>query len=152
MRYLQIIFFCLLLSSCSNSDDNKKLSQLIGSGVGAIIGSELGSGTGKQIFTILGAAGGYLIGGQIADILNDRDRIALNKEINNSLENGFTNQDYNWESNTEENTSATITPGERYNMDQKNCRNFKKTVIKNDKVYESDSKACRDPNGNWIIS
>ena len=152
MKFLHTFIIFLLVSACSNSDENKKLSQLIGSGIGAIIGSELGSGTGKQIYTILGAAGGYLIGGQIANILNDQDRVELNKKINNSLENGFANQDYNWESNTEENTRATITPGENYKLDQKNCRDFKKTVIKDDKIYESDSKACRDPEGNWIIS
>ena len=82
-NYFYIILF--LLTSCQNSEDAKLLSQLIGASIGAAVGSNYGDGMSKNIYTIIGTAGGYLIGGKIAELLTEEEEIELNKTISDSL-------------------------------------------------------------------
>ena len=68
------VFFVFMALSCQNQSDNKRIGQMIGGAVGAIVGSNYGSGNINALATILGATGGYLIGGQIAIILSEKER------------------------------------------------------------------------------
>ena len=55
---------------------------MIGGAVGAIVGSNYGSGNINALATTLGATGGYLIGGQIAIILSKEEKEELNALLN----------------------------------------------------------------------
>ena len=81
-KILLIFTFILVLKGCSSDADNKKLGQILGSTVGAVVGAEFGSGSGKAIMTILGAATGYLIGGELVEILSKDEQEQLNEENN----------------------------------------------------------------------
>ena len=148
---LKIFLVILLLQSCQNLEDNKQLGQMIGAAVGAVIGSNYGSGTSKQIYTILGSAGGFLIGGKLGMLLSETDKKDLNETIENSLEQNPNNVTSQWSSKTEENTSASITPVKNFQLEGNTCREFEKIIIKDKKTYKKNSKACRDEDGNWKI-
>ncbi len=150
-KILLLFIFIFIVKSCSSEADNKKLGQILGSTVGAVVGAEFGSGSGKAIMTILGAATGYLIGGEIVEILSRSEQDELNDEIINSLETSPPNQRNVWRSNEDNSTVAEIVPGEEFFSNQKVCRNYKKTVIKNDKKYLTDATACRNQKGNWVL-
>ena len=148
---LLIFTFVLVLKGCSSDADNKKLGQILGSTVGAVVGAEFGSGSGKAIMSILGAATGYLIGGELVEILSKDEQEQLNDEIINSLETSPPDEKNVWRSNEDGSTVAEIVPGEEFLNNQKICRNYKKTVVKNEKKYLTDATACRNQDGNWVL-
>ena len=49
------------------------------------------------------------------------------------------------------NTKAEVIPLNKYDIEEKTCRDFKKVVTKDGKRIEEDSTACRDENGNWRV-
>ena len=150
-KILLIFTVVLVLKGCSSDADNKKLGQILGSTVGAVVGAEFGSGSGKAIMTILGAATGYLIGGELVEILSKDEQEQLNEEIINSLETSPPDEKNVWRSNEDGSTVAEIVPGEEFLNNQKICRNYKKTVVKNQKKYMKDATACRNQDGNWVL-
>ena len=150
-KILLMFTFILVLKGCSSDADNKKLGQILGSTVGAVVGAEFGSGSGKAIMSILGAATGYLIGGELVEILSKDEQEQLNEEIINSLETSPPDEKNVWRSDEDGSTVAEIVPGQEFLNNQKICRNYKKTVVKNEKKYLTDATACRNKNGNWVL-
>lgn len=150
-KILLMFTFILVLKGCSSDADNKKLGQILGSTVGAVVGAEFGSGSGKAIMSILGAATGYLIGGELVEILSKDEQEQLNEEIINSLETSPPDEKNVWRSDENGSTVAEIVPGEEFLNNQKICRNYKKTVVKNEKKYLTDATACRNQEGNWVL-
>lgn len=150
-KILLMFTFILVLKGCSSDADNKKLGQILGSTVGAVVGAEFGSGSGKAIMSILGAATGYLIGGELVEILSKDEQEQLNEEIINSLETSPPDEKNVWRSDENGSTVAEIVPGEEFLNNQKICRNYKKTVVKNEKKYLTDATACRNQDGNWVL-
>lgn len=145
------VFFVFMTLSCQNQSDNKKIGQMIGSAVGAIVGSNYGSGNINAIATILGATGGYLIGGQIATMLSEKEKEELNDVMNDSLENSKINESSVWESKQNENLKAEIIPIENFSLNNYSCRKYRQIVVDQDKKNISESRACRDIDGNWKI-
>ena len=145
------VFFVFMALSCQNQSDNKRIGQMIGGAVGAIVGSNYGSGNINALATILGATGGYLIGGQIAIILSEKERKELNDVMNDSLENSEINESSVWESKQNKNLKAEIVPIENFSLNNYSCRKYRQIVVDQDGKNVSESRACRDIDGNWKI-
>ena len=142
-----------LLTSCSSKQDNEILGKMIGAAVGAVVGSKLGSGeNSKAIYSILGAAGGYLLGKEIGRLLSQEEQDDLNDSIIYSLDQSKDGETTEWKSNENENTYAKITPDEEFREGDKNCRIYEKILYKDGKKIKKSSLACRDQDGNWSIS
>ena len=124
---------------------------MIGGAVGAIVGSNYGSGNINALATILGATGGYLIGGQIAIMLSEKEREELNDVMNDSLENSEINESSVWESKQNKNLKAEIVPIENFSLNNYSCRKYRQIVVSKDEKNVSESRACRDIDGNWKI-
>ncbi|MBD23361.1 MAG: hypothetical protein CL572_06870 [Alphaproteobacteria bacterium] len=146
-----VLAFCIVINSCANKEDNKLLGQILGSAAGAYLGSKFGSGVGKDLSIILGGAVGFLVGSKIAELLDKDEQKDLNKTISDSLNNNKNNEVEEWTSNKDQNTKAEVIPLNKYDIEEKTCRDFKKIVTKNGKTIEEDSTACRDENGNWRV-
>lgn len=145
------LLLILGLISCENTKDKKIFGQLIGAAVGGYVGSKIGSGVSQDIAVILGSATGYILGGKIVELLEAEDREEFNNVIEDSLNNNSDNISTTWESKNSNKTKGSITPLNNYSIDQKSCRDFKKIIKKNKKVYEEESTACRDEKGNWVL-
>ena len=148
---LMIFSLCILLSSCSEKEDNKLIGQIVGSVAGAYLGSKLGDGTLGNLTTVLGGTMGFLIGGKIVDILDSEEQSDLNNAINETLTVNPNNVSNKWNSKKNLDTNAEIIPLNSYQIDQNTCRDFTKTVKKGDKKLQEKSTACRDESGNWKI-
>ena len=142
---------CFFIFSCANKEDNKLFGQILGSAAGAYLGSKFGSGVTKDLSTIFGGAVGFLIGGKIAEILDDDEKKDFNETISNSLEDNKDLEVEEWQSNKNKETKAEIIPLNKYELDEKTCRDFKKIISKDKKIIEEESTACRDENGNWRV-
>ena len=146
-----LLSFCLIISSCANKEDNKLFGQILGSATGAYLGSKFGSGVGKDFSMIIGGAVGFLVGGKIADLLDEEEEQDLNETISKSLNKNENYEVQEWTSRKSEDTKAEVIPMNKYNIEEKTCRDFKKIISKDGKRIEEDSTACRDENGNWRV-
>ena len=146
-----IIFLALIIYSCENSNDKKVFGQIIGAAVGGYVGSKVGSGVTKDISVILGGAAGYILGGKIIEILSKKERDEFNNLIENSLNFSPDNSIDSWQSKDNQNISGEVVPLNNYKIKNKNCRDFKKIIRKNNDIFEENSTACRNKEGNWEI-
>lgn len=146
-----MIFLILLIVSCENPNDKKVLGQIIGAAVGGYLGSKIGSGATKDISVILGGAAGYILGGKIIEILSKKEQDEFNNVIEDSLNFTPDNSSEYWKSNENQNITGEVIPLNKYKIKNKNCRDFKKIIRKNNDLFEENSTACRSKEGNWKI-
>ena len=152
-KKITYIVLAIILNSCSTREDNELLGKMIGTAVGAVVGSKLGDGENtRAIYSILGAAGGYLLGKEIGRLLTTKEQNDLNENIIDSLNNLEQGESTKWQSKENENTYAEIIAKDKSNIDGRECREYEKILFKNGKQIKEKSQACRDKNGNWIIS
>ena len=153
MQKFKILIFSLifLIVSCENSNDKKVIGQIIGAAVGGYVGSKIGSGATRDISVILGGAAGYILGGKIIEILSKEEREEFNNVIENSLNFSPDNSSEAWQSDENKDITGEVIPLNNYKIKNKNCRDFKKVIRKNDDTFEENSTACRDKEGNWEI-
>ncbi len=151
LKRYSLIILIILITSCENNKDKKILGQIIGTAVGGYLGSKVGSGVSQDLSIILGGAAGYFLGGKIIEILNKKEKDEFNNVIEDSLNYNSDNTIREWESSSDENTSGEVIPLNSYQIDEKNCRDFKKIIKKNREIYEEKSTACRSNDGNWIL-
>ena len=151
-KYKILIFSLIfLIVSCENTSDKKVFGQIIGAAVGGYVGSKIGSGAAKDISVILGGAAGYILGGKIAEILSKKERDEFNNVIENSLNFSPDNASESWKSNENQNITGEVIPKNNYKMKNRDCRDFKKVIRKNNEIFEENSSACRNKDGNWEI-
>ena len=153
MYKYKILIFSLIffIVSCENTSDKKVFGQIIGAAVGGYVGSKIGSGATKDISVILGGAAGYILGGKIVEILSKKEREEFNNVIENSLNFTPDNASKSWQSNENQNTTGEVIPLNNYKMKNQDCRDFKKIIRKNNEIFEENSSACRNKEGNWEI-
>ena len=151
-KYKILIFsFIFFIVSCENTSDKKVFGQIIGAAVGGYVGSKIGSGATKDISVILGGAAGYILGVKILEILSKEEREEFNNVIENSLNFTPDNASQSWQSNENQNITGEVIPLNNYKMKSLNCRDFKKVIRKNNEIFEENSSACRNKDGNWEI-
>ncbi len=146
-----ILSLIFLIVSCENTSDKKLFGQIIGAAVGGYVGSKFGSGATKDISVILGGAAGYILGGKIIEILSKKERQEFNNVIENSLNFTPDNTSESWQSNENHNITGEVIPLNNYKMKNRDCRDFKKIIRKNNEIFEENSSACRNKDGNWEI-
>ena len=103
-----IILIFLIIGSCANKEDNKLFGQILGSAAGAYLGSKFGSGVGKDLSMIFGGAVGFLIGGKIAEILDDEEEQDFNETISKSLNENKDLEVEEWMSSKNNDTKAEV--------------------------------------------
>ena len=90
-KVITTFILLLTLTSCTTADDNKLLGKIIGSGLGALVGFQFGSGVGGALFIAGGTVLGGFIGNEIAEELSENEineygnatKDALDENINN---------------------------------------------------------------------
>ena len=153
MYKYKILIFSLIffIVSCENTSDKKVFGQIIGAAVGGYVGSKIGSGATKDISVILGGAAGYILGGKIVEVLSKKEREEFNNVIENSLNFTPDNASESWQSNENQNITGEVIQLNNYKMKNRDCRDFKKVIRKNNEILEENSSACRNKDGNWEI-
>ncbi len=152
-RIASVAFAALLLAACADYQDRPKQTggTLIGAGLGALAGSQIGSGTGQLAAVAIGALAGAYIGSEIGKSLDKADRLYAQQ----AQQKAYTAPDGEtiaW-NNPESGNSGTFTP----TRDGKNtatgeyCREYQTTVNVGGKTESAYGTACRQPDGSWRI-
>ena len=148
-RFLITIIKIFSITSCETSEDNKLFGQILGAGLGALVGYQFGSGIGGALSIAGGTIMGGLIGGEIAELLNDNENLQYGQATKKVLENRKDNEPANWKSEDNKNLSGEITPMTSFEKDGKYCRNIRQTINDDNSKKAITSTFCRDDNGNW---
>tara|TARA_Y100001968_G_scaffold316181_1_gene343686 strand:+ start:426 stop:896 length:471 start_codon:yes stop_codon:yes gene_type:complete len=150
-----ILTFILLftLSSCETPDNNRLLGKIIGSGLGALVGFQFGSGVGGALFIAGGTVLGGYIGNEIAEELSESEISEYGNATKDALDKNINNESIEW-TNKDKTKLGKITPLNRYNSNKSVCRDIEQKLTfhgLDGKERSSISTFCKNNKGNWQI-
>lgn len=149
-----VLLLAVPLAACETRDAGTKQTggTLIGAGLGALAGAQVGGGSGKLAAVALGALAGAYLGSEIGQSLDDADRLAMERNAQQSLETAPTGQTSAWR-NPDSGHSGTFTPTRTYSTaEQQPCREYQTTVVIDGREESAYGTACRQPDGSWQIA
>lgn len=119
----------------------------IGAVVGGVLGSQVGSGSGRRAATVIGAVAGGIIGNQIGRYLDERDRERARAASQKALDTGTTQSWQNRDSGNS-GTAQVVNASAAGSSPERPCRTIKQTIaLKDGTSREEEVTACKGPNG-----
>lgn len=141
----------LALVACTDTGPKQAGGTLVGAGVGGLIGSQIGRGSGQLAATGLGVLLGGLIGSEVGKSLDRADQMAMGQATQQSLESAPTGRVSSW-NNPDTGHSGTVEPTRTFQTPQGTyCREFQQTVTVGGQTQSAYGTACRQPDGSWKI-
>lgn len=153
----KVIFLALALSlaACKTTNDpanTRAVFTIGGTIIGAIIGYELGNGTGQTIMAMLGAAAGGAGGYYAADYIIENDRKKMKKAAYRGLEETPVGGTVYWQ-NRDTGSAGSFTVLRAFaTADGRQCRDFVAHLMGDLDTLEERRTACRIHYGAWEIS
>lgn len=143
----------LALSACQQGEFNKQTGgTLIGAGLGALVGSQIGSGGGQLAAVAIGTLAGGFLGSEVGKSLDRADQLAMQRTSQSALETAPTHQVSNWK-NPDSGHSGTVTPTRTYHTPSgQNCREYTQTVTIDGRTETVRGTACRQYDGTWKVA
>ena len=137
-----------LISGCATKMET-------GTALGALTGGALAYGLGqnssnKELWTVLGIGLGAMVGSNIGQQLDERDRILMGQTFNHTMEKAPINATGQWQ-NPDTGHGGTITPTNTTVTNGTPCREFTQTVSIGGQMQEAYGTACRQADGSWKI-
>lgn len=120
--------------------------QVIGGVGGAVLGSQIGQGTGRIIATAGGTLLGVLIGGAVGRSLDQTDYACAGQVF----EHAPNNRTIVWR-NPETGGAYRLTPTNAYQVQDGYCREYTSTATVGGRSQTIYGTACRQPDGSWRI-
>jgi surface antigen len=149
---LLLLIPALTVTGCASSMGPKEAGgTAIGGLGGAIIGSQVGRGTGRLVGVAIGTLAGALIGQEVGKTLDRADRMAMENTAQQALEYNEANRPATWR-NPDSGHSGTVTPIRTYRKPSgQYCREYTQTVMIGGEESKAYGTACRRPDGSWEI-
>ena len=153
-RVIGFGWFVLLvvsLSACANFEGRPKqtLGTLLGGGLGAIAGSQIGGGNGRLAAVALGTLGGAFLGSKVGSSLDRADHLFMRQTSERALERNRTGETSNWR-NPDTGHVGTVTPTRTFQTANGGpCREFQQTVTIGGSTETAYGRACREADGSW---
>ncbi len=142
----------LSLAACANGAGQKQIGgTLLGGALGALAGSQIGSGTGQLAAVALGALGGAFLGGEVGKSLDRADRSSMRRTAHRALETNRTGATATW-NNPDSGHSGTVTPTRTFQTASGQfCREYQQTVTIGGRAESAYGTSCRQSDGSWRI-
>ena len=147
------VILVLSLAACQQGELNKQTGgTIIGAGLGALVGSQIGSGGGQLAAVAVGTLAGAFLGSEVGKSLDRADRLAMQQTSQTALETPPTHQVSSWR-NPDSGHSGTVVPTRTYNTPSgQNCREYTQTVTIDGRTETVRGTACRQYDGTWKIA
>lgn len=151
-QLLTVAVMTLFLGSCvQDSGPKEGMGTLIGAGLGALAGSQIGDGKGQLAAVAIGALAGAYIGKEIGKSLDKADRLEMQNATQKALEKSPSGKVTEWK-NPDSGHAGTITPQPAFETAQgSTCREYQQTVTVAGETATGYGTACRQPDGSWHI-
>ncbi|GAB6053385.1 RT0821/Lpp0805 family surface protein [Magnetospira thiophila] len=145
----------LLVGGCAGNsmqdNPNQTLGTLLGAGVGALAGSQIGGGKGNMAAIAVGTLAGAWLGSNVGAKLDEVDKMKLQSTTQSALEYNKAGTTSSW-SNPDSGHAGTITPTKTYSSkSNEDCREYRTTVTIDGRVEEAYGTACRQADGSWRV-
>jgi surface antigen len=122
---------------------------LAGAGVGALIGSQIGGGSGKLAAVAVGTLAGAFLGSELGKSLDRADQQYAAQAQYNAVQYG---EPYSWQ-NPQSGNYGTVQPSAAYASPYgQQCREYTHTVYIGGRQERAYGTACRQPDGSWRIT
>lgn len=151
-KFVSVVAVALLVAACAGNQGTKQTGgTLLGAGLGALAGSQIGSGRGQLVAVAVGALGGAFLGSEVGKSLDKADRAAMANTTHRALETAPSGQTVTW-NNPDTGHSGAVTPEPAVQTESGQfCREYTQTINVGGKTEEAYGKACRQPDGTWKI-
>jgi surface antigen len=149
MLILTLASVLVLLPGCKMGP-NEGMGTLLGAAGGGLLGSQFGSGSGQLVATGMGVFLGGLIGGEIGASMDRVDRLMLQQTSQNALDRMPSGVTSTWH-NPNTGNYGSVTPMNTYQAFGRYCREYQTTITVAGRVQNGYGKACRQPDGSWQI-
>ena len=147
-KFLITLILLFTLTSCETADDNKLLGKIIGSGLGALVGFQFGSGVGGALFIAGGTVLGGFIGNEIAEELSEKELSEYGNATKDALDENTNNNPKVW-TNKDETKLGKIIPLNLYEKNKFMCRDVEQNLISDGIETRSFSTFCKNNKGDW---
>ena len=145
-----LVVTALIAGGCAQGREKETAGTVLGGIGGAVLGSQIGGGSGRLIATAVGTLAGAFIGNQIGSGLDKADQQAMVKAEQRAYDAPI-GEKISW-NNPDSGNSGTVTPvrdGTASNGQY--CREYQHTVVIDGKSQNAYGTACRQPDGSWKI-
>ena len=151
-RTLLIAALAVGLAACQTGGGQKQSAgTLIGAGLGALAGSQIGSGRGQLVAVALGALGGAVLGNSVGQSLDRADQ-AFARQADNQAQTAPLGEPVTWRNPDSGNYGVVVATREGVNnANGQYCREYQKSVTVAGQTEEAYGIACRQPDGSWKI-
>jgi surface antigen len=142
-----------MVSACAEYQNSQKqtIGTILGAGIGALAGSQMGKGKGKLVTVALGALGGAFAGGKFGKLLDDVDRLKANQAQQSALEKNADGVSSKWE-NPNTGHNGQITPKTTQKVASgEYCREYEHKIVIDNQEEVVKGTACRNSNGSWRV-
>ena len=141
----------LALAACTETMGNKQtIGTLLGAAGGAVLGNEVGGGSGRVLATVAGGLAGAFIGNQIGLSLDRADQLHAERASQQALD-APVGQTIAW-NNPQSGNSGSYTPvRDGTDVAGNYCREYQTTVTVGGQAQEAYGTACRQPDGAWMV-
>jgi len=153
-RFALTALLALALNACQTAQNAPKqtVGTLMGAGVGALLGAQMGGGKGKLATVVIGTLGGAYLGSEIGKSLDAADRMYMEQNAQSTLEHSKTDERSSWK-NPDSGNSGTFKPTRTYaKTSGQSCRDYETTIYIDGREETATGTACRQADGSWKIS
>lgn len=150
-RVMAVFLLAGALAACADAQNrpNQTVGTLLGGGLGALLGSQVGGGKGQLAAVALGALGGAMLGSSVGSKLDEVDRIKAAETQTQALEQNRSGVASAWV-NPDNGHRGSIKPTDSFKTASgENCRNYEHTVTIDGRSEVVTGSACRQPDGTW---
>jgi len=138
------------LAGCQDMGQKQGIGTLVGAAGGGLLGSQFGSGTGKLAATAAGVLVGGWLGNSVGASLDRSDQLYAERTYNQAFESAPTGTESSWR-NPDSGNYGTVTPTRTYQDRGRNCREFTQTIYVEGRAQTGTGTACREGDGTWRI-
>lgn len=146
-----VAVMALSLGACETYGQKEAGGTLLGAGLGGLLGSQFGGGTGKIAMTALGVAAGGLLGNSIGRSLDRADQAYYQRASQQAVAAPI-GETITW-NNPQSGNYGSVTPTrEGYQTGTgAYCREYQQQIVVGGRRQEGYGRACRQPDGSWKV-
>lgn len=149
-----LIAAAFLLTACSTNPDSmfnkENMGTLGGGAIGAVLGSNVGKGSGNTAAIAVGTLLGAFVGSEIGKSLDQADRMYANQAYQTAHQSPI-GETISW-NNPESGNQGSYTPvRDGRTTSGRYCREYEQTVIIDGRREVGYGTACQSTDGRWEI-
>tara|TARA_Y100000034_G_C6909605_1_gene423593 strand:+ start:9471 stop:9947 length:477 start_codon:yes stop_codon:yes gene_type:complete len=141
----------LSLTACQNVGLKQGMGTILGAAGGGLLGSQFGKGRGQLAAVAAGTLIGALVGSSIGQSLDQTDKMMMERATQRTLENSHDYDGQMWH-NSGTGVRGTVRPTRTWQASNgQYCREYQQTVYVGGKNQSAYGTACRRPDGTWEV-